>query len=173
MITLLSESEIFNRAANFYKCLTLFLYRFYLLSRSGYSNHTKSSITIGRPSSILTTANGCQSNCSRPPSPNQQSPSGRQSPSMMPTSDRSELKTGTSSSRIPNPGGEPTRRTPGDEADDHRAPSPKANIRAQASPARQTNTKVHGDRENPSPARSKAIKSPPNRSPLKSHFSRR
>jgi hypothetical protein len=85
---------------------------------------------------------------------------------MMPTSDRSELKTGTSSGRMPNPGGE--------EADDHRAPSPKANSRAaQASPARQTNTKVHGDRENPSPARSKAIKSPPNRSPLKSHFSRR
>lgn len=92
---------------------------------------------------------------------------------MMPTSDRSELKTGMTSGRIQNAGGEPTSRTPMNEGEDNRALSPKANSRAQASPARQTNPKVYGDRENPSPARTKAIKSPPNRSPQKSHFSRR
>ncbi|KAG0623771.1 hypothetical protein M758_3G200700 [Ceratodon purpureus] len=136
--------------------------------RSAYSNHTKSSITLGRPMSNLTAPDGCQSNCSRP-----QSPSGRQSPSLMPMSDRSELKTGTSGGRIQNAGGETASRTPSNEADDHRAPSPKATSRSQASPARLPNPKVHGDRENPSPARTKAIKTPPNRSPQKSHFSRR
>ena len=140
----------------------------FCVSRSAYSNHTKNSITLGRPSSNLTTADGC----SRPPSPNQHSPSGRPSSSTMPTSDRSELKTGTSGGRIQNAGGEPSSRTNND-AEDHRAPSPKTNSRAQASPARQGISKVHGDRENPSPARTKAMKSPPNRSPQKSHFSRR
>lgn len=72
--------------------------------------------------------------------------------------------------------GEPSSTTPGNEAADHRAPnlSPKANsTRAQASPARQATTRVRGDRDNPSPARARASKTPPNRSPQKTHFSRR
>lgn len=138
------------------------------LSRSEYSNHTKSPTALGR-----TTADGCQSNCSRPPSPNQQPPSGRQSPSMMglPNSEMSRGREVGSSGRVPNAGGEPT---PGNlhEAASSRAPSPKpSSARTQASPARQG--RVHGDRGNPSPSRARASKTPPNRSPLKTHFSRR
>ncbi|KAG0554177.1 hypothetical protein KC19_12G069700 [Ceratodon purpureus] len=142
--------------------------------RSGYLNTTKSSITIGGLNNNLTAADGCQSNCSRPPSPNQQSPSGRQSPSMMPAGDRSEVATLVGpSGRVQNGSGDPTGRTPGNEADDRRVPSPKANSRAQASPPRHSIHKGHGDRENPSPARTTVLKSALNHSPQKGHFSRR
>lgn len=98
---------------------------------------------------------------------------------MVPTGDLSRGREPTlvgSSGRVQNAGGgEPASTTPaGNEAPDARDSSPKANRRSQASPARQsTPRRVHGDRENPSPARIGAIKTPPNRSPLKTHFSRR
>lgn len=99
---------------------------------------------------------------------------------MMPTV--SELNRGRepplvgSSGRVQNTGEPPSTTTPaGNEAAAHpRVPSPKATSgRAQASPARQPTPRVRGDRENPSPARTRAIKTPPNRSPQKTHFSRR
>ena len=93
---------------------------------------------------------------------------------MMVVGDRSEVATmGGPSGRVQNVNGGPTGRTPGNEADNHRVQSPKVNIRAQSSPPRQLIPEGHGNRENPSPTRTKTIKSPPNRSPQKSHFSRR
>jgi hypothetical protein len=93
---------------------------------------------------------------------------------MIAAGDRSEAATlGGPSGRVQNASGDPTGRTPGNKADGHRALSPNARSLAQASPPRHSVPKGHGDRENPSPTRTKAIKSPPNPSPQKSHFSRR
>ncbi|XP_073386853.1 uncharacterized protein [Physcomitrium patens] len=149
------------------------------VDRSRYSNLSKTCVTIGKSNSNVTASGGCQIHCSHPPSPNQKSSSGQQSPPMIPAGDPAELSRGReqvvggTSGRIQNGSGESVSRTPVNETEDRRPLSPNPNPRAQVSPPRHSNSKVNGDRKNPSPARTKVMKSPPNRSPAKSHFSRR
>lgn len=167
-------------------------------SRSGYGSLIKSPITIGRPGGSLTISDGCHMH---PQSPNQQSPSGRQSPSMMQAaaagdqirselsrSSRAQVEAAGFSVQDHHQNGDSSSQTAGDggslQSHLNQPQSPKPYGACSESPPPQQqhssshNIKGHGgDRENNlSPSRTKAtlnLKTPSNRSPQNSHFSRR
>ena len=102
---------------------------------------------------------------------------------MMPAGDRSELSHGREamlggSTTGRDQGGEPNvgdtnSRSAGNGGDNQQPQSPKTSNRPESPPARQASAKGHGDRRSSSPSRTKTAISPPNRSPQRSHFSRR